>query len=67
MFKFSLHENGKLESFEITWQFVVGLVSGIAAIASGLFTVIAKAFLILVIGIQGLFADPDSFYNKQLV
>jgi hypothetical protein len=60
MLKLSFHENGKLESFEVSWKFLIGLLSMIGAFVSGIFTMITKAILIFAIAIQGLFVDPDS-------
>ncbi len=63
MFKLSFHENGKLQSFELSWKFLAGILATIGVLFSGLLSAIAKAFLILSITIQGLFADPESFYE----
>lgn len=61
MLEFSFHENGKLKTFKLSWKFIAGILAVIGAFVSGLFTTIAKMFLILSIAIQGLFSDPDSF------
>ena len=61
MFKLSFYSNGKFQSIEISWKFIVGLASIIGGFISGLFSAFMKGILILAIAIQGLVAGPDSF------
>jgi hypothetical protein len=65
MLRVSYHDNGKFESFQVSWKFVVGIIAVVGALVTGLISALTKAILIVAITIQGLFADPDSFYETK--